>query len=323
MTKKTRRFLLLLPLLALPLLVTSCAGKQNTVKMRKQLMERDAALAAADADWQEKQAKAAQAGKQNIPLPRLEAMGEMALQSRDYETALLNFMEVLKHDPGRHDIRYKVGVIFFLTGQWEIAQKQFALVLMQAPEMLQAHEALGMVHLEQKKYPLAIEEFQTVLHQDPRRTKARHLLGIAYLEAGQTQRAISELTRALTLEPGNVNSLITLGQAYLKTNDYTRALAPLKKAQALAPQDQKVNRQLGMALAGLKRYPEALEAFMKAGDEAQAYNNLGVFFFKDSQYEEAAKCFQRAMDLRSTFYQEAKANLQRALEKLRLARNDS
>lgn len=323
MAKKTHRFLLLLALLVLPLLLTSCAGKQNTVKMRKELMQRDAALAAADAEWEEKQAKAARAGQHTIPLQRLESMGEMALQSRDYETALLNFMEVLKHQPKRYDIRYKVGVIFFLTGQWEIAKRQFAVVLMQAPQMLQAHEALGMVHLEQKKYPLAIEEFQLVLHQDPKRTKARHLLGIAYLEAGRTQRAISELTRALALEPGNVKSLITLGQAYLKKNDYARALAPLKKAQALAPQDAKVNRQLGMALAGLKRYSEALEAFMKAGDEAQAYNNLGVYFFKDGQYEEAAKCFQRALDLRATFYQEAKDNLQRALEKLRLARNDS
>ena len=322
MTKKTHRFLLLLPLLALPLLVTSCAGKSNTVKMRKELMERDAALATADVEWEKKQAAAARRGQHTIPLARMEAMGEAALQSRDYETALLNLMEVLKHHPKRYDLRYKVGVIFFLTGQWEMAQRQFALVLMQAPQMLQAHEAMGMVHLERKKYPLAIEEFQIVLHQDPRRTKARHFLGIAYLEAGQTQRAISELTRALALEPGNVNSLTTLGQAYLQKNDYARALAPLKKARALAPQDTKVNRQLGMALAGLKRYPEALEAFMKAGDEAQAYNNLGVYFYRDGQYEEAAKCFQRALDLRSTFYQEAKFNLQRALEKLRLAQNN-
>lgn len=323
MTKKTHRLLLLFPLLALPLLVVNCGGKQNPDSMRKALMKREAALVAADAEWDKNQAKAARTGQQNIPLARLEALGEMALQSRDYETSLVNFMEVLKQNPGRHDIRYKVGVVFVLTGQLEMAQKQFALVLMQRPEMLEAHEALGMVHLEKKKYPLAIEEFQIVLRQDPRRTKARHLLGIAYLEAGQTPRAISELTRVLALEPGNINSLTTLGQAYLQKNDYARALLPLKKAQTLDPQDPKVHRHLGMALAGLKRYPEALEAFMKAGDEAQAYNNLGVYYFKDSQYEEAAKCFQRAMDLRTTFYQEAKSNLQRALEKLQLVQRGS
>ena len=42
----------------------------------------------------------------------------------------------------------------------------------------------------------------------------------------------------------------------------------------------------------------------------------------DGQYEEAAKCFQRAIELRPTFYQEAKINLQRALEKLQESRHD-
>lgn len=317
------RLLLLLFLLALPLLLAQCAGKQNPDSMRKELMEREAALAAADAEWEKKQSQAARSGSRNIPLNRLESLGEIALQGRDYETALINFVEILKQKPARYDIRYKVGVIFLLTGQLDTAKKQFAVVLMQRPEMVEAHEALGMVHLEEKKYPPAIEEFQLALNQDPKRIKARHLLGIAYLEAGQTQRAISELNRALALEPDNVNSLTTLGQAYLQKNDYARALVPLKKAQALDPKDAKVNRHLGMALAGLKRYPQALEAFMKAGDEAQAYNNLGVYYYKDGRYEEAAKCFQRALDLRTTFYQEAKTNLQRALEKLQMAQGGS
>jgi tetratricopeptide (TPR) repeat protein len=320
---RLHRLLLLLSVLALPLLLVQCAGKQSPDSMRKELRSREAALAAADAEWDKKQAKAAKAGQQNLPVDRLEAMGEGALQSKDYETSLVNFIEILGHNPTRHDIRYKVGVIFLLTGQLDAARQQFALVLMQRPEMVEAHEALGMVHLEEKKYPLAIGEFQQVLSQDPGRIKARHLLGIALLEAGQHQRAITELQRVLSQEPGNVNSLTTLGQAYLQQKDYTRALAPLQKAQALAPQDLKVHRHLAMALAGLKRYPQALEAFLKAGDEAQAYNNLGVYYYQDGQYEEAAKCFQKAMELRTTFYQEAKINLQRALEKLQLSQKES
>lgn len=322
--KPPRGYLLLPALLALPLLLGQCGGKQNPDRMRKELMQRETALATAAADWDKKQAKAAaRADAKNLPLERLEAMGEMALRSRDYETSLINFLEILKQNPARHDIRYKVGVIYFLNGQLPAAQKELALVLVQRPDMLEAHEALGLVHLEEKKYSLAVEEFQLALQQDPKRIKARHLLGIAFLEAGQSQRAISELKRALDLEPGNVASLTTLGQAYLKQNDYPQALNPLKKAQSLAPQDPKVHRHLGMALAGLKRYPEALQAFLKAGDEAQAYNNLGVFYFKDGQYEDAAKCFQRALDLRSTFYQEAKTNLQKALEKLQQSQKDS
>ena len=114
----------------------------------------------------------------------------------------------------------------------------------------------------------------------------------------------------------NVALLATLGQAYLKVKDYDRALLCLKKGQSLDPNDKKINLNLGMALAGLKRYPEAFDAFLKAGDEAQAYNNIGVHYYLEGHYEEAAKCFQKALELRPTFYEEAKTNLQRALEKL-------
>jgi tetratricopeptide (TPR) repeat protein len=322
MVMRLHRFLLLLAVLALPLLLGQCAGKQSPDSMRKELKNRENALAAADAAWEKKQANA-KTGEESIPLARLEALGEMSLRSRDYETSLVNFLEILKDNPSRYDLRYKVGVIYFLNGQLEPARKELAMVLVQRPEMLQAHEALGLVHLKEKKYSLAIDEFQQVLHQDPRRAKTHHLLGVAYLEAKQTSRAISEFKRALALEPRNIASLTTLGRAYLLQNNYTQALIPLKQAQTLAPQDPKVNRQLGIALGCLKRYPEALQAFLKAGDEAQAYNNLGVFYFKDGQYEDAAKCFQRALDLRTTFYQEAKTNLQRALEKLHQSRQDS
>lgn len=322
MALRLHRFLLLPAVLALPLLLGQCSGKQSPDSMRKELMKRESALATADAEWEKKQARAREGGK-SVPLDRLEALGEMSLRSRDYETSLINFLEILKDNPARYDIRYKVGVIYFLNGQMDPARKELALVLVQRPEMLEAHEALGLVHLEEKKYALAIDEFQRVLSLNPKRAKAHHLLGIAYLEAGQPHRAISQFNQVLALEPGNVAALTILGQAYLQQNNYTGALIPLKKAQTLAPRDPKVNRQLGMALGGLKRYPEALEAFLKAGDEAQAYNNLGVFYFKDGQYEDAAKCFQKALDLRPVFYQEAKTNLQRALEKLHQSRKDS
>jgi len=322
MALRLHRFLLLSVVLALPLLLAQCAGKQSPDSIRKELAKRENALAAADAEWEKNQARAKK-GEKSIPLDRLEALGEMSLHSRDYESSLMNFLEILKQNPSRYDLRYKVGVIFFLNGQLEAARRELAMVLVQRPEMLEAHEALGLVHLEEKKYALAIDEFQQVLSENPKRAKAHHLLGVVYLEAGQPQRAISEFQQVLAQEPNNIATLTTLGQVYLQQNKYTQALVPLKKAQTLAPQDPKVNRQLGMALAGLKRYPEALEAFLKAGDEAQAYNNLGVFYFKDGQYGDAAKCFQKAMDLRTTFYQEAKTNLQRALEKLQQSRKDS
>jgi Flp pilus assembly protein TadD len=260
--------------------------------------------------------------QKTLPQDRLEALGDIALENRDYEGSLVNFLQILKNNPQRHDLRYKVGVILLLTGKLEEAKRELAMVLVAQPEMMKAHEALGLVFLQGKQYPLAIDEFQLVLSREPNQAKTRHLLGITYLEAGQTGKAVNELKKAAAMDPAQVSSLVALGQAHIQLKKYQDAVIYLKKAQALAPGDQRVNYQLGMALAAQKRYPEALEAFLKGGDEAQAYNNIGVYYFTEGRFEEAAKCFQKAIELRPTFYQEAKNNLQKALDKLQESRQD-
>ncbi len=306
--KPTKRFFCTFLVLVLPLLLSHC-GNQQRPGARPDLsstLQDSSSAKASDI----------------LPPERMEALGEIALQSGDYDSSLVNFLEILKKEPQRYDLHYKVGVIFLLKGQFEPAQKELALVLVHRPEMVQAHEALGMVYLQQKKYSQAVGEFQTAVSYDSQRANPRHLLGITYLEAGQPGKAIVELNQAVVLDRRQMASYAALGQAYRELKDYRRAVDCLKQGLSQDPTNQKLNYQLGMALAGEKRYNEALEAFMKAGDEAQAYNNIGVHYFVDGQYEEAAKCFQRAIELRPTFYGEAKTNLQRALEKLHEVRKD-
>jgi tetratricopeptide (TPR) repeat protein len=315
-----RRLAAMVLVLALPCLISQCGKKGSGMPTVKSLgLEEKAELQSHyDHSWANREIKSGE----GLPEDRLEALGDLALKNRNFQNSLVRYLEILQKNPERYDLHYKVGVIFLLSGKLEAAQKELALVLVHRPDMLQAHEALGLVFLQGKQYPQAIDEFQYVLAQDSRRAKTYHLLGVTFLESGRTDRAVHALKTAITLNPRQLSSLIALSKAYLEQKEYRQAAACLKQAHALAPQSQKVNHLLGLALAGQKQYPRALDAFMKAGDEAQAYNNIGVYYFMDGQYEEAAKCFQRAIELRPTFYQEAKTNLQRALEKLQETRKD-
>ena len=307
--------------LILPLLTSHCSKKSPQAPAVQGLTPKQAeSFQALHDPWPDQKPKPAE----QLPQDRLEALGDMALKNRNFNNSLINYLQILREQPERYDLHYKVGVIFLLTGKLEAAQKELALVLVHRPEMLQAHEAMGLVHLQGKNYPLAIDEFQYVLARDPNRAKTNHLLGVSFLESGRPERAVLALRTAIGLDPRQKASHLALAQAYLQQKNYPQAVASLKQAQTLAPQDPKVNQLLGRALGAQKQYPQALEAFMKGGDEAQAYNNIGVFYFMDGRYEEAAKCFQRALELRPTFYQEAKTNLQRALEKMQETRkNDS
>jgi tetratricopeptide (TPR) repeat protein len=314
-----RRLVTAVLVLTLPLLVSQCSKKSPQAPSVQGLSPDQAEKFQALHDpWPDQKPKK----PEQVSEDRMEALGDLALKNRNFENSLINYLQILKDHPERYDLHYKVGILFLLSGKLEPAQKELALVLVHQPEMLKAHEAMGLVHLQGKQYPLAINEFEQVLSQDPRRAKTHHLLGVSFLESGRPDRAILALKKATELDPHQLSSHIALAQAYLQKKDYSHAVVTLKQAQSLAPQNQKINQLLGQALGAQKQYPLALEAFMRAGDEAQAYNNIGVFFFMDGQYEEAAKCFQRAMELRPTFYQEAKTNLQRALEKMQQTRQD-
>lgn len=314
--RPTRRLLAAVLILILPVLLSHCSKK--TPGPTGVSLDDMAKLQAMHDPWPTRQPTS----PEQLPPDRLEALGDLALKNRNFESSLVNYLQILKDHPERYDLRYKVGVIFLMSGKLEAAQKELAMVLVHRPQMLLAHEAMGLVLLQQKQYAAAIDEFQYVLAQDNQRAKTHYLLGTTFLESGRPDRAIHELKAATAMDPHQVPAFIALAQAYLQIKDYRQATATLKQALALAPQNKKIYLLLGSALAAQKQYPQALEAYTRGGDEAQAYNNIGVHYFMDGQYEEAAKCFQRAIELRPTFYQEAKINLQRALEKLQQVRKD-
>jgi len=64
----------------------------------------------------------------------------------------------------------------------------------------------------------------------------------------------------------------------------------------------------------LERYPEAIEVFKKGGNEASAYNNLGVVLLSEGKYPEAIEAFERSLDIHPGFYLRAYENLNRAKE---------
>ena len=67
-----------------------------------------------------------------------------------------------------------------------------------------------------------------------------------------------------------------------------------------------------MALAKLGKYSQALETFTKGGDKGQAHNNLGCVYLHQGQREKAIQSFNKALEVRDTFYLKALQNLKSA-----------
>ncbi len=249
-------------------------------------------------------------------LPELVAEAQITFQLGDYDRTIFTCSKILHEDPQRHDIRYKLGVALMLTGRLEEARGELAQVLAAAPEHLEAHEALGIIHLHENRLADAQQEFRTVLSQNPERFQARVLLGEVHLRGGNFSQALQEFKAAAVQAPRSARILGNIGWAHYKLKHYEEAQRYLQQARNLQPQHPQLNHRLGMVLASQKNYPEALEAFRRSGDEAQALNNIGVYYYLDGRYEEAARCFQQALELRPVYYEEAKINLEKALARL-------
>jgi tetratricopeptide (TPR) repeat protein len=82
------------------------------------------------------------------------------------------------------------------------------------------------------------------------------------------------------------------------------------------PALQKIDNNLGAALGKLGRYDEALEAFKKLGDEAKAYNNLGMIYMAEKRYQESITSFEKAIQLCPSYYAKANENLKVAQKAL-------
>jgi Flp pilus assembly protein TadD len=259
--------------------------------------------------------KPLQPDKDDTP-ENLAEVADLFLQNGDYESSLYNYYKILAQDPQRHDIRYKTGVTLLLTGKLDEAKKELAEVLLHKIDMMEAHEALGAVYLQENNLGEAQQEFRSVLAVDPKRFQSRYFLGETYLRSNQYSQALTEFKSAQEQVPQSAKVLSALGWTYFKLKNYDQGLQWLKKAQIMDPNNKKLNHRLGMVLAAQKKFPEALEAFRKGGDEAQAFNNIGVHYYLDHRYAEAARCFQRALDLRPSYYQEAKINLEKTLARL-------
>lgn len=302
--------------LLLPLLLSACLTTQGNKKgpaMRGlSASEAENLEALNNPDWRYPLPKPQ---RQETP-ENLAETAELMLQTGDYERSIYSYSKLLHQEPQRHDIRYKLGVALLLTGRLEDAKRELAQVLVHKMDMLEAHEALGVICLQENKPAEAQQEFRLALAQDPNRHQARALLGEAYLRGGQYTQALTEFKAAMAQNPRNARIIGNIGWAHYKLKQYDEAHRWLKQAQTISPQNPRINQRLGMVLAAQKKYPEALEAFRKGGDEAQAFNNVGVYYYLDGRYEEAAHCFQKALDLRPTYYEEARVNLDKTLARL-------
>lgn len=182
------------------------------------------------------------------------------------------------------------------------------------------HLSGGRLYLSQKNFEKAVRELEIAVEQEPENGFAHLNLAMAYGEIGETKKAGEEFDKALELNPKLSKDVETNRRHYWvehfnegvrlsqEEKNFEEAAKEFEKAIELDPRDVRAYSNLGFSLTQLGEHEKALALFEKAAeleptDEtsrknlARVYEDIAKNHFKNRNYTEAIRFYQRALDL--------------------------
>jgi tetratricopeptide (TPR) repeat protein len=149
-----------------------------------------------------------------------------------------------------------------------------------------------------------IELLRQLVQAYPDYAAAHYRLGRALLEVSRFDQALPMLQRALTLHPKEKRRFVytAIGTLFEWKGDDAAAQQWFQKAIDEFPDDTEGYIYLGILHAKRGRLAEAERAHRRGtlcriGCIDEAYLNLGYILRAQERYEEAAACFQHAIDI--------------------------
>lgn len=142
---------------------------------------------------------------------------------------------------------------------------------------------------------------------------------INFAANGEFKEAIACLKRALVVEKTNYLLWYNLGVTYRDAEQFESAKECLIKALDLNELDRDTIDLLSLVCLSLHEFDEALFYAFEGLDlyptDARLWNTLGVIFFNQLDYQEAAEAFEHAITI-NPYYYDALFNLRDTYDEL-------
>jgi len=185
--------------------------------------------------------------------------------------------------------------------QYAAAANEAAVKALQSdPQSLDVNVTLGELRRRTGHYQSAIEAYMRVLSQQPNNSDA--VLGLAdtYAASGDVRRAEEAYKRAITLQPNYWGAYNQLGAFYYGQSRYADAAAQFAKVVQLVPDNEFGYNNLAGTYQVLGRYDDAVRVTQKSisrKPSAQAYSNLGTFYYYMGRFADTADAYKSAVQL--------------------------
>ncbi len=158
----------------------------------------------------------------------------------------------------------------------------------------------GLQALEAGHWQTAEGHFEQALERAPGRISVMQNLGITRVRLKRYAEAEPLLHAALAAEPEQLGAWLALAEAQLELARFEAAASSFERCFALGEASATLRARHAQCLARLGRMPDAVRAYQEAlkrdPNHTSALTELGSLYREAGQFEQAAACFQRALD---------------------------
>ncbi|MGC9467579.1 MAG: tetratricopeptide repeat protein [Anaerolineae bacterium] len=191
------------------------------------------------------------------------------IDAGNYESARTELETILSEDAENAEARFKLGLVYFNLGDYQLARENFEQSLALEPDRAGAvHHNLGVLAYQMGDMDTALQEFQAALETDPDDADTHYQLGATYLiqafpvdamepDAALLAKAEAEFGRALEIAPRKPEALVGLANVYMLRNEMREAVDLLEDAVEQAPQMREALFALGRAYAAVGELDQA------------------------------------------------------------------
>ena len=150
-----------------------------------------------------------------------------------------------------------------------------------------------------------ITKIEQELKTNPGNPDLIHDLGVGYYLLGKYVNSIIQLKKAIKLSPGKVSYHFNLGVSYGENEQYDMAIQTYLTALDIDPNHIPSLNNLADCYEMTGDDEKAHEIFhyliRLAPSNALTHFNLGNFFLRKNQHIDAAKCYEKTLELDSEF----------------------
>ncbi len=228
------------------------------------------------------------------------------------------YIQAIQANPNDENAHYNLGVSYLNEQKFELAISEFQKSVQlnssdnSAKALLEICE--GKVAQSNENYPSAIEHFQNTLKFDPGNADAKRFLNVCnakvFIAEKKYLEAITVLKQMIEENPRDFWAYQTLGVIYFQLKDYQNVVECFNQLKNHR-EDPQIYKLLGISYYQLGDFTNAIDHYKKSialevskdpkdRDEnslGDTYNNLGLAYYDNASYDDAAAEFAEAFKI--------------------------